>query len=237
MQCAQCHVEYNCNPGTDPSTGQPVGMPDQRTNHFPLKDVFGIAQHYTDLKFRDFKHGITGALLWKAQHPEAETFWNSKHDKAGVQCSNCHMPKVKDAKTGKTYTSHWQTNPRNYVKETCLTCHRDWNATKALYVMDSLSAHIQGKTRKAEFWLVQLVDKFQEANAAGVPDEALKAARDKHYEAHVHWEWWTASNGSSMHNPDAAKESLNKSMLVSQEGIKLLDEAIKKQKGLPTASR
>ena len=30
------------------------------------------------------------------------------------------MPKVKDAKTGKFYTSHWQTNPRNYLKETCL---------------------------------------------------------------------------------------------------------------------
>ena len=30
-----------------------------------------------------------------------------------------------------------------------------------------------------------------------------------------------------MHNPDQAKESLNKSMTLSQEGIKVLDEAMK----------
>ena len=26
LQCGQCHVEYNCNPGSDPTTGQPIGM-------------------------------------------------------------------------------------------------------------------------------------------------------------------------------------------------------------------
>ena len=226
LQCAQCHVEYNCNPGTDPTTGQPIGMADQRTNHFPFKDVFGIAQHYTDLRFRDFRHGITGALLWKSQHPDTETYWNSKHDKAGVQCQHCHMPKVKD-KAGKVYTSHWQTSPRNYIKETCLACHAGWKEEQARYVMDSLNAHIQGKTRKAEFWLARFIDRFEEAGAARVDEAALKAARDKHYEAHVHWEWWTSANGAAFHNPDQAKESLNKSMALSQEGIKILDEAIK----------
>ena len=34
-----------------------------------------IGKHYTDLKFRDFKHGITGALLWKAQHPDVENYY------------------------------------------------------------------------------------------------------------------------------------------------------------------
>ena len=29
-----------------------------------------------------------------------------------------------------------------------------------------------------------------------VIEESLKAAREKHYEAHVHWEWWTAANGA-----------------------------------------
>ena len=43
-------------------------------------------------------------------------------------------------------------------------------------------------------------------------EDPLKAARDKHYEAHMNWEWWTASNGASFHNPDQATESLNKSM-------------------------
>ena len=144
----------------------------------------------------------------------------------GVQCQHCHMPKVKD-KAGKVYTSHWQTSPKNYVKETCLGCHAGWKEEQARYVIDSLNAHIQGKTRKAEFWLVQFVDKFAEAGRAKVGDDALKAARDKHYEAHIHWEWWTAANGAAFHNPEQAKESLNKSMTLSQEGIKILDDAIK----------
>lgn len=227
LQCAQCHVEYNCNPGTDPRTGTPVGMADQRTNHFPLKDVWGITQHYTDLGFRDFRHSITGALLWKSQHPDVETFWNSKHDRAGVDCQHCHMPKVTDKKTGKRYTSHWQTSPRNYLKETCLACHGGWSEQQARYVIDSLNAHIQGKTRKAEFWLTRLVDRFDEANAVKLDEAVLKSAREKHDQAHAHWEWWTSANGAAFHNPDMAKESLNKSMTLSQEGIKILDDALK----------
>ena len=225
LQCGQCHVEYNCNAGTDPTTGQPVGMADQRTNHFPFKDVNHVAKHFTDLKFRDFKHGITGAMLWKGQHPDVENFYGSKHQKAGVECHQCHMPKMKDAKTGKTYTSHWQTSPRHYIKETCLQCHKTWTEQQAVYAIDSLDTRFQGKVRKAEFWLTRMVDKFEVAKGAGVEESVLNTVRDKHYEAHIHWEWWTASNGAAFHNPDAATESLNKSMGISQEGIKILEEA------------
>jgi formate-dependent nitrite reductase cytochrome c552 subunit len=136
------------------------------------------------------------------------------------------MPKLTDKKTGKRYTSHWQTNPRNYVKETCLTCHAGWNEKKALYVMDSLAGHIQGKTRKAEFWLTRLIDKFEEAKNLGIDEAVLNQAREKHTVAHMHWEWWTASNGHAFHNPEAATTSLAKSVTVSQEGIKILDDAM-----------
>jgi len=231
LQCGQCHVEYNCNPGYEVGTGAPIGFADQRTNHFPFKDVNQIAKHYTDLKFRDFKHGITGALLWKGQHPDVENYYNSKHQKAGVECHQCHMPKVKDKKTGKTYTSHWQTSPRNYVKETCKTCHNDWSVKQAIYIMDSLSARYQGKVRKAEFWLTRMVEKFEEARAAGVEESVLNAVREKHYEAQIHWEWWTASNGAGFHYPEAAADSLNKSMSISQEAIKLLEDAVTAKRG------
>ncbi len=186
-------------------------MTDQRANHFPFKAVGDMAKHYTDLGFRDFKHGITGALLWKAQHPDVETFYGSKHQKAGVECSSCHMPKVRDAKTGKVFTSHWQTSPRHYVKETCLTCHSKWTEQQVGYVLDSLKNRYDGKLRKAEFWLTRLVDKFEEAQNLGVEAGVLNDVRKKHDEAHINWEWWTAVNGAYFHNPDAATESLNRS--------------------------
>ena len=90
LQCGQCHVEYNCNAGLRPArtripSKKTVGYDSPRTNHFPYKDVFGLYDHYVNqVSFLDFKHALTGGLLWKAQHPEAETFYNSKHAKAGV---------------------------------------------------------------------------------------------------------------------------------------------------------
>jgi formate-dependent nitrite reductase cytochrome c552 subunit len=237
LQCGQCHVEYNCNPGTDPTTGQPIGMTDSRTNHFPFKKVDDIGKHYTDLKFGDFRHGITGALLWKAQHPDVENYYESKHQKAGVECSSCHMPKVKDKKTGKLYTSHWQTSPKHYLKETCLQCHGGWSEKQALYVIDSLKSRHQGKLRQAEYQLTRFVDKFEEAKNMGVDEATLNKARQIHYNAHIHWEWWTASNGAAFHSPDEATASINKGIGYSQEGIKLLDDAMAaKRAELKTAS-
>ena len=230
LQCGQCHVEYNCNPGTDPTTGQPIGMSDVRTNHFPFKPVDQIQQHYKDLKFGDFKHGITGALLWKGQHPDVEVFYNSTHQKEGVECSDCHMPKLKDPKTGKTYTSHWQTSPKHYIKETCLTCHKKWTEQQAVYTIDSLKNKWTAKMRKAEFWLTRLIDKYEAAQNMGVDPAVLAEARALHADAHIHYEWWSATNGAHFHNPQQFEASVNKGMGISQAGIKLLDEAMAKRR-------
>ena len=225
LQCGQCHVEYNCNPGTDPTTGQPITLADPRTNIFPFVNVNEVGKFYTERNFRDFRHAITGALLWKAQHPDVENYYDSKHQKAGVECHQCHMPKVKD-KTGKPYTLHWQTSPKHYLKQTCLTCHSQWSEKQAKYAIDSLNARVQGKTRKAEYWLARMIDKFEEARGVGVEEGVLAQVREKHFEAHLHWEWWTASNGAAFHNPDQATTSLATSMARSQEGIKLLEDAL-----------
>jgi formate-dependent nitrite reductase cytochrome c552 subunit len=111
--------------------GNRIGMNDSRTNHFPWKNVFELQKHYDELNFRDFKHTITNASLIKVQHPESETYWQSAHEKAGVECKNCHMPGMKN-KAGKEYTSHWQVSPRNYLNETCLKCH-PWTPEQAEY--------------------------------------------------------------------------------------------------------
>ncbi|MEK6697769.1 MAG: ammonia-forming cytochrome c nitrite reductase subunit c552 [Nitrospirota bacterium] len=233
LQCGQCHVEYNCNPGYDPKNPDKskysITMADKRTNHFPYKDVFGIYDHYVNkVGFLDFKHALTGGLLWKAQHAESETFYNSKHAKAGASCDDCHTPKVKDKKTGKTYTSHFATTPRFQLKETCLTskCHTSWTEEQARYTIDSVKAYFKGKMRKAEFWLAALIDKIGEAQKAGVASDIIKQAQDQHLKAHILWEWWTAENSDGFHNPDMARESLTKSVDESQKGIKLLSDAM-----------
>ena len=232
LQCAQCHVEYNCNPGIDPKTGAKIGFDDPRTNHFPLKDVFQINEHYDALGFRDFKHALTGGLLFKAQHPEAEVYWNSKHDKAGVSCKDCHMPKM-TGKDGKAFTSHWQTSPRNYIKETCLRCHKEWNAEEAAYTIDAVKNHIKGKMRKAEFQLSALIDGIVSAKKLGVDEASVKTAQEHHQKAHVLWEWWTAENSDGFHNPEQARESLTRSIAESRKGIEFLAKAVADKAAAP----
>jgi nitrite reductase (cytochrome c-552) len=229
LLCAQCHVEYNCNPGFDPKTGAAIGMEDRRTNYFPWVNVLDIQKRYGEIEFKDFKHAVTGAPLTKLQHPETETFWGSKHERAGIECKDCHMPKVKDKK-GKPFTFHGQRSARYMLKDTCVRCHSYWSQEAAEYQVDAIQNYVRGKMRKAEFWLGQLIETYTRAKDAGVKDEVLKEVWPFHDKAHILWEWWTAENSDGFHNPELARESLTQSVNASQEGIKLLEKAIADRK-------
>jgi formate-dependent nitrite reductase cytochrome c552 subunit len=225
LMCAQCHVEYNCNPGFDTKTGEySVTMADRRTNHFFWQNVFDYKAAAQKINFKDFKHATTGALLSKLQHPETETYWGSKHERENVQCKDCHMGKVKV--DGKEFTNHQQKSPRYMLKETCVKCHGEMTEAQALYQIDYIQNYTRGKLAKSEYWLAQLIDTFGKAKAAGVPAEAIKKAQAHHDQAHIYWEWWTAENSDGFHNPQAARESLTRSINESQAGIKVLNDAI-----------
>ncbi len=225
LMCAQCHVEYICNPGIDAKTGKPIGMDNRLTNHFPFVNADQIEAYYEKIGYRDFKHSMTGALLIKMQHPDAETFFGSKHDKAGADCATCHMPKVKD-ESGKTYTLHWSTSPRHYVKETCLTCHKDKTEKQMVASIDAMKGYYDGKVREAESRMNDMFDAFEAAITAGVDQKTLDEARKLHSSAHVNWEYWTAVNGAWFHNPDQAVRSLAKSCKAAQDATALLKKAV-----------
>ncbi len=232
VMCAQCHVEYTCGTGwdcSDPNNHTPVGMADRRTNLFQWANVFDYKSVAVDqYKFKDFKHTLTGAYLPKIQHPEVEVFWGSKHERAGVECKDCHMPKKKLA-NGKTLTSHAQKSPRYQVKETCLTCHKDWSEKDALYHIDSIQNYTRGKIMKAEHHLSDFIDWINRAQWSGkVSEDILAKAYDLQYDATLFWEWWTAENSVGFHNPQDARESLTRSIDASLEGINMLKKAMGK---------
>jgi len=235
LMCAQCHVEYNCGPGfditKDNSSGKySVTMEDPRTNLFPWTNVFGYKKVMTeDYKYKDFRQASTGAFLPKIQHPESETYWGSKHERAGVQCKDCHMPKVKDAK-GKTFTSHQQMSPRYRVKETCLKCHTEWTEKDAIYNMNAIQNYTRGHMADAEFWLSNLIDAIVKAKEAGVSKDVLEKAYDYQYDATLYWEWWTAENSDGFHNPENARESLTRSVDASKEGVAMLKKVMGEMK-------
>lgn len=234
LMCGQCHSEYNCNPGFDPFTGERIGMDDRRANFFPWVNVFDIEEAFDAVRFRDFRHGITDAPLIKVQHPEVEVFWGSKHDDAGVQCSDCHMPQMTN-EAGEIYTSHWMTSPRNYLNETCIRCHVGWSEAEAEYVISGVQGYVIGRIRKSEFWLVRFIETFEAAERAGVPEDVLEEVRPLHGTAHVHWEWWTAENSDGFHNPTQARESLTTSIAASREGIRILEAGIAERQAMEEA--
>ncbi len=233
IMCAQCHVEYNCGPGFDCSEkGKEfyVKMSDPRTNLFTWTNVFGYKDKMSgQFKFRDFKHASTGALLPKIQHPEMETYWGSKHERAGVECKDCHMTKKKGA-NGKVTTNHQQISPRYNLKAACLSCHKEWTEDDARYHMEAIQGYIRGKMTKAEFWLSELIDWIMKGKEAGLPADVMDKALESQYDANLYWEWWTAENSDGFHNPADARESLTRSIDSSQAGIKLMKEEIAKKK-------
>ncbi|MBI4912442.1 MAG: ammonia-forming cytochrome c nitrite reductase subunit c552 [Acidobacteria bacterium] len=225
MMCAQCHVEYNCNTGYQWSDDKPVTYADRRTNHFPLKNAKELLAHYKKLDFYDFKHAITGARLIKMQHPEAETYAGSVHDKAGVQCHQCHMPKAK-GKDGKVFSAHNVARPLLTVKESCMGCHPKDSVEAKKYEIESIRNFVKGKMRKAEYWIGRLIDTYPAAKRMGVGEDVLAKAREKHEEAHVLWEFWTAENSDGFHNPELARDSLTLSIKAAKDGVDLLNKAM-----------
>lgn len=229
IMCAQCHVEYNCNPVIDINTGETIGMADRRTNEFQWRNVFDYDAWVEKQGYRDFKNEVTGALVSKIQHPEVEVFWGSKHERAGVECKDCHMPKVKTKDGKKTYTWHGQKSAKYMKKDTCLKCHPYWTEKEAEYQIEGIQNYIRGKMRKAEFWLSEFVKTYQLAKSVGVSEDVLKESRKFHTKAHTKWEWWTAENSDGFHNPDAARASLLESIQTSIDGVKFLEKAIEEK--------
>src|SRR5690606_24741833 len=67
--CAQCHVEYYFR-GPEKTLTYPW--------HNGIK-VEEIEQYYDEQEFSDWTHGVTGAPVLKAQHPEFETWSQGIH--------------------------------------------------------------------------------------------------------------------------------------------------------------
>lgn len=74
------------------------------------------------------------------------------------------------------------------------------------------------------------------AKRAGVADSVLSQAREKHEEAHVQWEYWTAENSDGFHNPELSRETLTVSINAPKEGVAFLNKAIEDKAGMSKTS-
>jgi nitrite reductase (cytochrome c-552) len=159
--CGQCHVEYYCA--------------SKETLFFPWANGLRVEQieaHYEQRTFpdgspfHDWKHGETGALVYKAQHPEFEMWSQGVHARAGVACADCHMPYVREGAL--KVSDHWVRSPLLMVNRACQTCHsvpEDELAARVVAIQERTQALI-GRAAAA---LTDMLDAIRTAQAAAVP--------------------------------------------------------------------
>jgi nitrite reductase (cytochrome c-552) len=93
--CANCHVEYYFA-----GEGKYLTFPWANGT-----EIGQIIEYYEDLGFKDWDYPEAGTPMLKAQHPEYEFFTaGSTHYNAGVSCSDCHMPYIREGAA--KYSTH-----------------------------------------------------------------------------------------------------------------------------------
>lgn len=199
LTCAQCHVEYTCGPGVDKTVLR---------DDFPWRKLRDIEAYYK-VKYdtvQDWTHSGTGLKGIKAQHPETEFFWESKHYKAGATCMDCHMGHVADDKP----RSHWFTSSLKMVPQTCGKCHGSATEGFVKKVTDAQDL-VMAKAKTAEDGLDAVLTKIEELNAAGTYDAAkLLQAKEAFMKGLLWWEFTVVSeNSAGWHNPEEANTNLD----------------------------
>lgn len=232
LLCAQCHVEYVCGPGVDRKVRLDYSWRKARDLEQYYRERHGYQQ--------DWVHEIIGEPLVKSQHPEVETFWESKYERAGASCVTCHMPKV--AVGGRWLTSHWLVSPLRYIDKyvkgeklgayPCGQCH-----TVAPEVLRGqvlrVQRHVNEAQKRVQQALSDSIDAIagaKQAKASGktVNDESLQKAIRLHQQAHVRWENLVVSeNSMGFHNPEEVMKELNEALDYARQAQMLATQAVR----------
>lgn len=202
--CAQCHVEYYC--ASKDTLFYPWGKGLEADQ---MEEVYDEYQFPNGEPFHDYVHGETGAMVYKAQHPEFELWAQGVHARSGVSCSDCHMPYVREG--AMKVSSHWVRSPLLDVNRACQTCH---NISEAELL--GRVATIQGRTKqlmeRAGIAMTEMLDAIREAQAAGHGTEALAEIFEHQKKSMWRLDYISSENSMGFHAPQEAARLLAESI-------------------------
>ncbi len=209
--CAQCHVEYYF---TKPDT-QVV---------YPWRNgllVEEVETYYDEMEFYDWTHGITGAPMLKAQHPEFELWNQGTHAAAGVSCADCHMPyrRVGAMKV----SDHHVRSPLLDVAASCQTCH-NVPEEELLRRAHTIQDRTHGLIELAAEALTDMIEAIAEAKEAGGTDEQLEPLQDLHRKAQWRLDYVFSENSHGFHAPQESARILAESIDYSRRAVTLAHE-------------
>lgn len=217
LTCAQCHVEYTCGPGVDKTILR---------DDFPWRKLRDLEAYYK-VKYdnnQDWVHSGTGLKGIKAQHPETEFYWESKHYKAGATCMDCHLGVSAPGKP----RSHWFTSPLKQPAVTCggSQCHNTLGEEWSKKVIP-IQEKVMTQAKAVELGLDAVLTKIEALSAAGTYDPTkLTQAKEHFMKGLLWWEFTVVSeNSAGFHNPSEATLNLT----TAQESV----DAAKTLLGMP----
>ncbi len=202
--CGQCHVEYYCA--------------SKETLFFPWANGLKAEQieaQYDDHTFpdgepfHDYVHGETGALTYKAQHPEFELWSQGVHARSGVSCADCHMPYGREG--AMKVSSHWVRSPLLSINSSCQTCHHveeEELRDKVHTIQDRTKALLE-RTAVA---MTDMLDAIRDAQAAGASEAEMERLFELQRKAMWRLDFISSENSMGFHADQEAARILAESI-------------------------
>ncbi len=204
--CAQCHVEYY------------FAEPDNQLVYPWHRGLLveEMEAYYDEIEFTDWTHGITGAPMLKAQHPEFELWRQGTHAAAGVSCADCHMPYRRVG--AMKISDHHVRSPLLDVAASCQTCH-NVPEEELLSRAHTIQDRTHGLILRAAEALVDMVEAIVEAKEAGGTEEQLEPLRALHRSAQWRLDFVFSENSHGFHAPQESARILAESIDYSRRAV------------------
>jgi nitrite reductase (cytochrome c-552) len=210
LVCAQCHVEYYC------ATKETLFFPWHKGLKMEQIEAVYDEHRFPDgSPFLDFKHKQSGAVAYKAQHPEFEMWSQGVHARAGVSCADCHMPYIREG--AMKVSDHHVRSPLLNDAKACQVCHRDaaTELVERVHIIQDRTAALMSRSLDA---VVALINETEAALAAGATDEQVAEARAFQKKAQWRVDFVNAENSMGFHAPQEAARILGEAIDYAQQG-------------------
>lgn len=207
--CGQCHVEYYCANKDVLTFPWGNGLSMDQAERFWDDKTFSDGS-----KFYDYKHGETGAPVYKAQHPEFELWSAGIHAQSGVSCADCHMPFQRQG--AMKVSSHNVQSPMKSVNGSCQTCHNipEAELRQRVETIQGRTSALLGRSATA---MTEMLDAILEAQAVGATDEELADTFELQRKAMWRLDYISSENSLGFHADQEAVRILGESIDYSRQ--------------------
>ena len=207
--CGQCHVEYYCANKLTLTFPWSNGLKMEE-----LEEEWSTTRFADGSEFYDYIHKETGTKVFKAQHPEFELWSQGIHARAGVSCSDCHMPYEKQGAT--KFSSHWVRSPMLNINRSCQTCQKVPEA-ELLARVDNIQNRTRALMDRAAKAMTDMLDAIVAAQESGAEEEALKPIRTLQRKAMWRLDYISSENSKGFHADQEAARILAESIDYSRQ--------------------